>query len=1359
MNESTECLIRKNIYESPTSPSTTSLNREENANIRQNSGQARASATRKKASRLFERNGNISATVSKNQGEESFKTNGENLLYFKRAASLKRNPSLKKIKSSGRKWIESTEPTTSQFMNVRREQLHERVGDNSRRNSDVTTDMKSNFHHQPEQLHEEHYHNDEYERHYDAYNNKRQQMKQHQHNEEPQNIMGNEKPHIDGAFENNNENNQLHHIKYNKKHNHKTNHIDKSFYVNHSYNSTISNGNFIDDVDDDNEYKTINVVADDFIDYDDDDEIGDDFNPYRNKKMLNNNNADLKESNRHNIHQSNISHNQHNYQKNNDLSLYQVQPSLWKEKQQNLVHQTDKAFRDINDSSMKASRRFSQTKFSLTSYNASQPPINRTKRKTPVAGNKENEFVVHQQQNNQLGKKLNNENRKDSYERRGDRLPNVKKQNFSNKSVRLPKLNSEDKKLQSSSKNNRLIQRNESSNDDDSTSESRTISSTTSSATSASTDKDSSSYSSTYSSTLNEDDEELDSTSSLTITSSHNDEIKKPSPGNIMLSASLTKNLKLKTVQKIQSRSESKNNLDLTDISNDLLTMGTGASSAAPVVTPRRINVEPVQTQSVPSVKQIHQKEKVSDGKPTHESSNYDDRPIRPMKKQDQFYSMDRSYDQKLKPSPTILPNLRSLPSSNSSSARKRQTPIMNLPPTSSNIKHNLHATSSSISIVSNVELGSNSKLKRQNSVTINNHKKHIPTTRPSSQDNSMKPYNNPDAMLHDALDFIKLEDWEKKNLSMTIFRRLATHHSNTLQGQIHPIMVALTKEVKNLRSQVARYAISTIGYMSGFLKRQLESDIDLVIATLLHKSGESIEFIRNDVLQTLDSLSENINANRFLACLITHGGSHKNTAVRCVTAQYIFAICSNRINISKLVHNSSNSAGPSSTKDLGERLFGIGATFMSDASAEIRYYGRSIYDLLIKSLSPDEFDRAFNRFLPANTQKYIQSKVQTIKSKGPGVFPTDSAKPIRNLTQSPSLRKLPSSGLSSVVNSARGNGYTRAISTATLSDEGIGSLGSTNSAKSLPGLNASINFNQHLNNHTVERTPSVNESIEMLRSKDSSRLEHDYDRKILNKSHMRSSIRRKNDGPRFSKEEYNEKVRTLCDEMASSNFRERQSAIEKFQIGCETDDRYRENNALIQIFDKFTCCLNDSNSKVCLSALESMHQLVPVLADEMTPILSNAIPAICNNLASQQKSHQRKASEILRTMVKYIDNSQLIQPLSTISQQNNKRKLPELFGNLANIVHNLARQKLSKQKAIELHVFPVIFNNLSQIASVMKGETLANFTKLVGETYDCFGDSLFEKANSHTARTARKIGDIQLQEALRKILDIPNEY
>ena len=77
---------------------------------------------------------------------------------------------------------------------------------------------------------------------------------------------------------------------------------------------------------------------------------------------------------------------------------------------------------------------------------------------------------------------------------------------------------------------------------------------------------------------------------------------------------------------------------------------------------------------------------------------------------------------------------------------------------------------------------------------------------------------------------------------------------------------------MKNLRSQVARFALATFCDMFKHLTRIMDIELDLAIKAILQKSGESNEFFKSDAEKCLQMMIDNVTLQKALQALIAGG-------------------------------------------------------------------------------------------------------------------------------------------------------------------------------------------------------------------------------------------------------------------------------------------------------------------------------------------------------------------------------------------------------------------------------------------------------------------------------------------------------
>lgn len=65
-------------------------------------------------------------------------------------------------------------------------------------------------------------------------------------------------------------------------------------------------------------------------------------------------------------------------------------------------------------------------------------------------------------------------------------------------------------------------------------------------------------------------------------------------------------------------------------------------------------------------------------------------------------------------------------------------------------------------------------------------------------------------------------------------------------------------------------------------------------------------------------------------------------------------------------------------------------------------------------------------------------------------------------------------------------------------------------------------------------------------------------------------------------------------------------------------------------MFDNFVGCLQDSNSKVNLFALQSMRDIAPLISEYMHSVMTYTMKAIVANLASKNQDILETAKDVL---------------------------------------------------------------------------------------------------------------------------------
>ncbi|KAL9851048.1 LOW QUALITY PROTEIN: TOG array regulator of axonemal microtubules protein 1 [Geothlypis trichas] len=174
------------------------------------------------------------------------------------------------------------------------------------------------------------------------------------------------------------------------------------------------------------------------------------------------------------------------------------------------------------------------------------------------------------------------------------------------------------------------------------------------------------------------------------------------------------------------------------------------------------------------------------------------------------------------------------------------------------------------------------------------------------------------------------------------------------------------------------------------------------------------------------------------------------------------------------------------------------------------------------------------------------------------------------------------------------------------------------------------------------------------------------------------------------------EHLRDLVGSLNARDFRERIRGTQQLLRDTESSPGLVLPN-IVRIFDAFKPRLHDSNSKVTQVALEAMHKMIPLLKDNLSPVINMLIPAIVdNNLNSKNPGIYAAATNVIQALCQHLDTSLLLQPFCTKAQFLSGRAKQDLTEKLAELVPELYPRKPC---AVEQKVLPVLWHLLGSSA------------------------------------------------------------
>ncbi|XP_070578570.1 TOG array regulator of axonemal microtubules protein 1-like [Ptychodera flava] len=214
------------------------------------------------------------------------------------------------------------------------------------------------------------------------------------------------------------------------------------------------------------------------------------------------------------------------------------------------------------------------------------------------------------------------------------------------------------------------------------------------------------------------------------------------------------------------------------------------------------------------------------------------------------------------------------------------------------------------------------------------------------------------------------------------------------------------------------------------------------------------------------------------------------------------------------------------------------------------------------------------------------------------------------------------------------------------------------------------------------------------------------------------------------------EVVKDLCATLAANDWRDRHKAIQYLQeLTADQTDLVISN--IVKIFDAFTPRLSDSNSKVNLTALQTMLHLVPRLREYLGAVINTIVPVLGANLASKNTQIHQTTLEVLDSLMEHVENSLLLQPFANLAQFGNARVKPEMIEKLAYLS---SRVYPRKQQTVTRYVLPVMWHLLSNTtgSGAVPGGTgniRTATSSLANSLFALMGQSLLDQAQSNLSQ------------------------
>nr|XP_025856559.1 TOG array regulator of axonemal microtubules protein 1 isoform X5 [Vulpes vulpes] len=223
------------------------------------------------------------------------------------------------------------------------------------------------------------------------------------------------------------------------------------------------------------------------------------------------------------------------------------------------------------------------------------------------------------------------------------------------------------------------------------------------------------------------------------------------------------------------------------------------------------------------------------------------------------------------------------------------------------------------------------------------------------------------------------------------------------------------------------------------------------------------------------------------------------------------------------------------------------------------------------------------------------------------------------------------------------------------------------------------------------------------------------------------------------------EYIKVITSLLNAKDFRDRINGIKQLLSDTENNQELVVGN-IVKIFDAFKSRLHDSNSKVNLVALETMHKMIPLLRDNLSPIINMLIPAIVdNNLNSKNPGIYAAATNVIQALSQHVDNYLLLQPFCTKAQFLNGKAKQDMTEKLADIVMELYQRKPHATEQKVLVVLWHLLGNMTNSGSLpgAGGNIRTATAKLSKALFAQMGQNLLNQAASQPPHIKKSLEEL----------------
>lgn len=231
----------------------------------------------------------------------------------------------------------------------------------------------------------------------------------------------------------------------------------------------------------------------------------------------------------------------------------------------------------------------------------------------------------------------------------------------------------------------------------------------------------------------------------------------------------------------------------------------------------------------------------------------------------------------------------------------------------------------------------------------------------------NLRKFDKPREASNSCLNQLDSPNWETTVIGLQNFVRLIRNHPDTVEMNLHAYCVALSKQVKNLRSQVSRSACQASAEFFQTHAKPLETECEELATQLFNRTADTNKFLRADAFRALAAMCDNLPATKVIQVILTRGAAHQNAVVRTTTANLCSRIVS-RLGCEKVY---------TLNRDCRDKLILAGANFLMEGSLDTRNNAKAFFKQL--STHP-HYNRILQEVIPPRIYRNIEKALRSIK-------------------------------------------------------------------------------------------------------------------------------------------------------------------------------------------------------------------------------------------------------------------------------------------------------------------------------------------------------------------------------------------